>query len=526
MGSLTSPPPPSPQHLLSQKMISTLHTHRNLSSDHQLVEIARELVKFVINSAMARLGLTNITPLEDNHYQHLQLPVHSEDREKRPSVVSMASVDSEGDSSSTIKQQTKSVSIQVEGTVIDEEEIDFEIEDFSAEGEDALRLGAKKIVNKALHLACKRWESMNRRSSIDYLVASTKRLKISSPSPPPTVPEENTRYEYGVATSMRPMTGWDTPSPIPIEASHGKKRSRSESHDTMMMRELELFRRAQMGQEGVGERVIAKPRRKGSGVKWASDQSIGELITDINHMSIQKTDSESADELYSSEEDFTILSGVTKPACNSDGSTTTSPVPPPNSPTSLQVMKGGANRCPSLLLYNVLPTALQQIPHHTASHSNTDEENTTCTSPEFQQKLLTLQPSIAEADITLQSQEPVMLLPRHCAVPEMDYFIIIHTHPPPGLCQKFLCENTNEVNLLFHCWLYPNVPCEPAVVCSQQLEMGIFQPRGVAPVHQDLQDAGIAFYHLQPRSVSPMLLLMLFNMYLILYCLLQDCLYT
>ena len=74
-----------------------------------------------------------------------------------------------------------------------------------------------------------------------------------------------------------------------------------------------------------------------------------------------------------------------------------------------------------------------------------------------------------------------------------------HTHPPPGLCQKF--ENTNEVNLLFHCWLYPNVPCEPAVVCSQHLEMGIFQPRGVAPVHQDLQDAGIAFHHLQPRSV-------------------------
>ena len=114
------------------------------------------------------------------------------------------------------------------------------------------------------------------------------------------------------------------------------------------------------------------------GVEWASDQPIGELITDINHMSIQKTDSESANELYSSEEDFTILSGVTKPACNSDGSTTTSPVPPPNSPTSLQVMKGGANRCPSPLLYNVLPTALQQIPHHTTGHSNTDEENTTC----------------------------------------------------------------------------------------------------------------------------------------------------
>ena len=176
------------------------------------------------------------------------------------------------------------------------------------------------------------------------------------------------------------------------------------------------------------------------------------------------------------------------------------------------------------MFYPLLCSRFLTIPLVTVTQ--TKKTRLVYTSPEFQQKLLTLQPSIAEADITLQSQEPVMLLPRHCAVPEMDYFIILHTHPPPGLCQKFLCENTNEVNLLFHCWLYPNVPCEPAVVCSQQLEMGIFQPRGVAPVHQDLQDAGIAFYHLQPRSVSPMLLLMLFNMYLILYCLLQDCLYT
>ena len=247
--------------------------------------------------------------------------------------------------------------------------------------------------------------------------------------------------------------------------------------------------------------MLARPSRRGSqGGKRGSIQflqpreSIGELITDIHRMSIQNADSESVEEQCSSDEDYTILSGITKPASNSDGNTTDSPVPPPNSPTSLQVVRGGANHCPSpLLLHHTLPPAL---PGCMASRTGTSEENTTCTSPEFQQKLPTLQPVSSPSRL---HQEPVLILPRDSAVPEMDYFIILHSHPPPGVCQKFLCDNTDEVNLLYHCWLYPDVPCDPSVVFSRQLEMGIFQPHGVAPVHQDLQDAGVAFHHLQPR---------------------------
>jgi len=35
---------------------------------------------------------------------------------------------------------------------------------------------------------------------------------------------------------------------------------------------------------------------------------------------------------------------------------------------------------------------------------------------------------------------------------------------------------------------------------SDWLEMGVFQPLGVQPVHLDLQDAGVTFYFLDPRN--------------------------
>lgn len=555
-GSLTAPPPPSPLHLLSQRIISNLHSHSGLSPDLQLRAIARELVKFSLASALTKLGLTTTHTLSGNIQVELsqQLNISSWQKhpqcgfegtaftsyerqvcnqDKRPSVVSLnslSSMESEEPETSvlTSSRMLKTLSIQVEGTVI--EEVEFEDEWREEEErrveEDVLQLAAKKIVKKALHLACKKWESVNRRSSIDYLIASTKRLKIASPSPPPTLPEEEkVLYEYGVAASIRPPTGWDTSSPIP-DASHGKKRSRSESHDIMMMKELEVFRKTQMmlGQN-VGERVIAKPCRtaaRGGGGKdrdsafkrdsspFHQQESMGDLISDIHRLCIQKADSES-EECCSSEEDYTLLSGVTKPATSD--SDTASPIPPPNSPTSLQVHRGGLNRCPSPLLQNMLPSALKQIPRwESYAGSSVDEEHVTCTSPEFQQKFSTM--GVATAS---PSRDPFLIIPKDSPVPDMDYYIIVHTRPPPGLCQKFLCGNTNEVNLLYHCWLYPDIPCDSTVVCSEHLSMGVFQPRGVTPVHQDLQDAGVAFCTLQPRSVSSWLYNILYKITLAVY---------
>ena len=522
-GSLTTPPPPSPLHLLSQRIVSNLHSHYHLTPDLQLRLIARELVKFSITSALSKLGLpAPQTPLWPKSMQSVAFNSASfieyePLQDKRPSVVSMgspSSVDSEEQEDSS--KLPKKVSIQVEGTVI--EEVEFEDEwredelekDWLVE-EDALRLVAKKIVKKALRLACKRWESMNRRSSIEYLITSTKRLKIASPSPPPTLPEEERAlYEHGIATSGRSSRGWDTPSPNP-EMGHGKKRNRSESHNIMMMKELELFRQTQVTlarEEEEGERVIAKPRRREGDRKDAAtgfksgpflkQESMGELIFDINRLSLQKAESES-EECYSSEEDCTVMSGITNPMGRRSSSP--SPIPPPNSPTLLQVMRGGVNRSPSPLLHTMLPTALRQVPEW--DYSLEHEEQATCTSPEFQQRLSALQPTSETMVVATAScpDEPFLMATKDTSVPDMDYYIILHTCPPPGECQKFMCGNTDEVNLLYHCWLYSDVPCDPSIVCSEPLDMGVFQPRGVTPVHQDLQDAGVAFHHLQPRLV-------------------------
>ena len=84
-------------------------------------------------------------------------------------------------------------------------------------------------------------------------------------------------------------------------------------------------------------------------------------------------------------------------------------------------------------------------------------------------------------------------------IPEMDFYFIFHSCPPPSVCQKFLCSNVDEINLLFHCWLFKDVPCDPSVTMSDQLEMGVFAPQNVQPVHLELVDGGVPFYFMEPR---------------------------
>lgn len=81
----------------------------------------------------------------------------------------------------------------------------------------------------------------------------------------------------------------------------------------------------------------------------------------------------------------------------------------------------------------------------------------------------------------------------------VDFYYIIHTQPIPAPCQKFLCDNTDEVNLVFHCWLFQEAPFDPDETFIDQLDMGIFEPRGVQPVHQNLLDSGIEFGTTSPR---------------------------
>ena len=85
---------------------------------------------------------------------------------------------------------------------------------------------------------------------------------------------------------------------------------------------------------------------------------------------------------------------------------------------------------------------------------------------------------------------------------EVDFYFIVHTQPVPSLCQKFLCENMDEINMIFHCWLFQEASCDTEETFIDQLDMGIFEPQGVIPVHQDLLDSGIEFGATSPRLAS------------------------
>jgi len=82
----------------------------------------------------------------------------------------------------------------------------------------------------------------------------------------------------------------------------------------------------------------------------------------------------------------------------------------------------------------------------------------------------------------------------------VDFYFIIHTHPVPSPCQKFMCNNTNEINLVYHCWLFKDAPYDLEENFTDQLNMGVFEPHGVQPVHQNLLDAGIEFGGISERQ--------------------------
>ena len=86
-----------------------------------------------------------------------------------------------------------------------------------------------------------------------------------------------------------------------------------------------------------------------------------------------------------------------------------------------------------------------------------------------------------------------------------DFFIVFHPFPPPSPCQKFLCDNTDEINLVYHCWMYPDAPYSEDYTRTEQLPMGVFEAHGVRPVHQNLKDAGVAFDRLEERCVCMVL---------------------
>lgn len=266
--------------------------------------------------------------------------------------------------------------------------------------EEELRVVAKKLVNKALHFACKTVESLYRRSSIEYLIASTKRMKISH-SPPPL-----TAFDHFQTSGGRSLR---SPSPEACISRLGSKRQRSGSHDIAMLpsegetKKLIIAGKTSEPRQILRVRHVTPPHYVGSSV---------------SHTSIaEESESESLVSVSDDEDSYTILDAVQQ-----------SGVPDETVPRII----------------------------------------------------------ISQA-------------PTNAAIADMDMYVIIHSYPPSSPCQKFLCVNTNEVNVIYHCWLYRDSPYSPEHTLNCKLEMGVFCPLGVEAVHLDLQDAGIPFHFLDDR---------------------------
>jgi len=86
-------------------------------------------------------------------------------------------------------------------------------------------------------------------------------------------------------------------------------------------------------------------------------------------------------------------------------------------------------------------------------------------------------------------------------ISNIEMYISCCSRPIPSECQKFMCSNFNEVNMMYHAWTAPSIRFSKDLLVSEQVEMGLFNCDGIKPVHQNLKDAGISFGTISERSV-------------------------
>ena len=375
--------------------------------------------------------------------------------------------------------------------------------------EEELRIVAKKLVMKILHMACKEVESLYRRSSIEYLIANTKRMKIEeSPSPPPVLfniaeeDQDGTDCSDGKRpnpfSDLRPSSSERSPTPEHLLLRRlGKKRGRSGSHEVSGLREfVETSRRSKVVRKIINfkERIMGGIQQSSGGsVKSPNDDSSSQsgdegtsftsLVSNLSRMTIggppQESDTES-EPASNADESFTILNAITV------------------SEDPLAGLRDEANTADSSKRFHFQDptTSIHQRSNHLGAAmlfpTTNSTHNTPTTSPLAVQSLSSSSPLMnGTSSSSIESS----------VVPDMDIFVVIHSRPTPGECQKFLCNNTNEVNLMYHCWMYPNTPFDPSLSITGKLEMGVFEPSYVEPVHLDLQDAGVPFYYIDERYI-------------------------
>ena len=247
-----------------------------LQIELSIESVAKELVHMVLQSALDQYGCNKTPEFADHQATEMQ------HRHLIPQRV---------------------LSISTDQDYSDSAESPLEVEDNKIDEEMEIHMQAKKIVRKVLHVACKRWDYMNRRFSIDYLVASAKKLKISdTPSPPSldscTVSEYETEPSSTSLSSLPVISIFvenedDDDDDDYEEVSRrqlGKRRQRSESHDAVMLRELSMFQMERKSKStsslhSPSRSPIVTPRRK-------AKLDVNNIVSSIQRMSIAEVSEE------------------------------------------------------------------------------------------------------------------------------------------------------------------------------------------------------------------------------------------
>jgi len=454
--------------LNAMEVVSPGCSSAGCSSDQEnaIVEISRAIVREAIEEAMLRVDGGKVNSFNPNWSGKQELKPNASGISPNISVTT-------AEEAWTVPQLTVKGESDLEDYVAEDKDSSGE-ESFEClpsinkkmyhSSEDELQSLARRIVLKSIQAACNEISARHQLSgSIECLISSTKRMKIESPPPPfvPSLPAVTTKNTKGSSN-----TDLDTPtkslSPVPERAltpeslrreKQWKKRGRSESHEVSCLLDYDIehskYRTTSVREldKGVGDHGETIREE----FDTDEDDNLGTIVTNLTKLSLRHHN-----------RSMNIHADGYSSDCNRSE-------PPSNADKHVR--------------FTVYSPLLRD--HHVASwHKNLLPSS--------------LSPRHSLASMETQSSD-IRIAFYENSMPEIDFFFMVHTCPPPGLCQKFTCSNYNEINLLFHCWLFKDAPCDPSVTVSAQLEMGVFKPKNVKPVHLDLVDAGVPFNYMEER---------------------------
>jgi hypothetical protein len=336
-----------------------------------------------------------------------------------------------------------------------------------------MRSLVRSLVLKCISAACHVMAPDPRRDSLENLISSTKRMRISSPSPS----NEDSPLLNTVSSPLAERSV--TPESMRMQKLR-KKRGRSESHEVNSLTDYNMITRH------FRNMVTAEKKGAGLGGRDEGDNNSMTLGSLVEHLGMMTIDEDKSD----TDSEEVVSPTATAPTSSTYEFTappTASPTTHQDVPSSAPSLSSSAMPSPFAVLSNDTPSPFATLSNATPSPFAVPPNLTT---PSLLMALPnTTPPHMADLRRTANIG----------SVPDMDLYAIIHSCPPRGVCQKFLCSNCNEVNLVYHCWLFGEAPFDPNVTLSDQLAVGVFDYSGVQPVHLELQDAGVPFDYLEDR---------------------------